>query len=117
MKKTNSSHKCPCCDSLMEETLTNFTVVKDSIVYVVRKVPALECTHCGHISFQQDVSKQLERFASGRIIPMRPAITAWEYSYNDPIIEVPDVPIPKGTQNTFVASPVSSGYPFFLESS
>ena len=98
---------CSCCNMAMEETVTNFSIVKRSTVFVVRKVPTLECPRCGHLSYRQDVAKKLERFASGRVQLLRPAIQTWQYEYNDPIVEVSGIPV--GTKNILVASPVSTG--------
>ena len=94
----------------MEETLTNFTVVKESVVYVVRKVPTLECPQCGSVSFRQDVAKKLEKLTSGRSLPVRPSITAWTYDFGDPILEASQILPSQGTHKislcTFVSSKV-----------
>lgn len=94
-KKRNPT--CSCCSADLEETTTVFTLVKATAAYVVKDVPALVCPQCGHTTFTEDVAKKLERYVSGRVIPRRPALTAWLYSYEDAPIELPKIETPTAT--------------------
>ncbi len=89
---------CNICGNLMIDAFTNFTVLRDGAVYVVENVPCLECPICEHISFIQDVASKLERYCSGRILPIK-MIRTWAYRWGTPIIEIPEWDNKTSTEN------------------
>jgi len=96
---TQESPKCFCCGRQMDESKTNFTVVKPTHVYVVRDVPCLECSFCGYTSFSQETARALERLTSGRSVPHK-RLTAWVYQWGVPTEQIPDSStIQRGTIN------------------
>lgn len=101
---------CNHCGKLMVDAFTTFTVLKDDAVYVVEDVPCLECPLCGHESFTQDIAKELEKYCSGRAIPLR-AARAWVYKWGTTIIEIPRSESETSTENTpLPLSIVGTGY-------
>ena len=87
---------CQCCGDTLVETLITFDAVRKDTVYVVKNVPALTCERCGRSILAQDVTKRIERFVSGRVIPTR-KLSAWAFDWTEPVIEVVREPI-KGTE-------------------
>lgn len=104
-------NKCSICSSGTELTEATFTVAKPDIVYVVRDVPALECTQCGHVSYDQEVVKRLERLTSGRVISARQILTAYVYGFDDAIQEIPVTPAVTQTENSTILPPIGSAVP------
>ena len=109
-----SMGQCPLCSGKYEPTTTTFTLTKPTAVYVVKDVPAVECQHCGHIAFEQDVAKRLERFTSGRIGSARQLLTAWVYQFEDPGYEIPKAAELARTENIILLPPASSPRPELL---
>jgi YgiT-type zinc finger domain-containing protein len=93
--------KCNFCGIDMSASSTNFSVVKWKEVYVVNNVPCWECPICGHISFEQEITKRLERFTSGRIVAFTHC-RAWCFDWADDIIEI-------GRERPASSSAVSTG--------
>lgn len=91
--------KCSCCGNEMFSTITTFTVVKRKDVYVVENVPCYECTVCGHISFEQETTKRLERITSGEIVYFSHC-RAWCFDWSDKIIEVNGDNLPSSLSDT-----------------
>lgn len=102
--------KCNHCGSSMDESTTTFTVVREHGVYVVKNVPCLECPVCEDVSFSSEVAKKLERYTSGRAIPVR-AIKSWVFNWGEPIVEIPKTESPSATVNTQLALTVSGTSP------
>lgn len=102
---------CRCCESPMEESDTTFTVVKDEAVYIVKNVPCLKCTLCEEAIFTDDTADKLARYASGRVSPMRPRMTAYVYKWADPLMEI--LPHSPQAEGKYVLSvePASTGLP------
>ncbi|MBI4338602.1 MAG: hypothetical protein HY680_01470 [Chloroflexi bacterium] len=83
----------------MEAGQSTFTVVKSNTVYVVTNVPSYVCPDCGHTAFNQETTKRLESFASGRMLPLKAPIRAWVYDWFDPSAEIPKNPVPTQITN------------------
>ena len=79
---------CNHCGSVMEESKTTFTVVRDNDVYVVKSVPCIECPVCEHVSFTQSTSKELDRYVSGGVIPAKQS-RARIFNWDEPVVEIP----------------------------
>jgi len=80
----------------MIDSTTTFTVVRNHQVYVTEKVPCLECSVCGHISFSQDTAKRLEEYSSGKVIPFNTSYRAFVFKWNDPVIKVEKTVLTEG---------------------
>ncbi len=89
---TEKGIKCFCCGRQMDESKTNFTVVKTTHVHVVRDVPCLECSFCGYTSFSQETARELERLTTGRLVPHK-RLTAWVYEWGAPTEQISDIAI------------------------
>jgi YgiT-type zinc finger domain-containing protein len=87
---------CNHCGNVMEESKTTFTVVRDNDVYVVKRVPCIACQVCGHVSFTQSTSKELDRYVSGRVIPPKQS-NAWIFNWGEIVAEIPQKKATKTT--------------------
>lgn len=87
---------CRCCDEVMEETQTTFTVVKPNAVYVVHNVPCLKCSTCGETVFTQETVTKLEHLASGRFNAQK-IMNAWIYDWDVATSEVSRAGIPNSS--------------------
>lgn len=99
MRTSVGRQTCLYCGQEMQESQTTFTAVGADAVYVVRDVPCLKCPTCDYTLFGQDVSKRLERYASGRVIPHHAPLKAWVYVWGDPVIFISEDTVASGTKN------------------
>ena len=90
--------RCIHCGCEMVESTTTFTVVRNRVVYVTENVPCLECPICGHISFNQDVSKRLEKYSSGQVVA-NDFYRSFVFRWNAPMIEI----MPSSTKTDLIA--------------
>lgn len=84
---------CSLCGNKMVDDYTAFTVLKENAVYVTEDVPCLKCTVCEHVVFTQKVAKKLERYSSGRTVPMM-TYRSWVFRWGEPIVEIPKLVYP-----------------------
>lgn len=54
-------NKCFFCKGELEEKTTTFMVELDNCIIIIKNVPSKVCKQCGEISYNNEVSKQLER--------------------------------------------------------
>jgi len=93
---------CVCCGQEMIDDFTTFNVIKGGAVYITEDVPCWRCPVCEHVTFTQDVAKQLEKYSSGRSLPGK-SYKAWVYKWGDPIIEIPLIASPSSSQDIIFA--------------
>jgi YgiT-type zinc finger domain-containing protein len=102
---------CPVCGNVMVASITSFTVMRDGAIYVTEEVPCLQCPVCEHIAFTQEVARKLERYSSGRTLPMSTYRTSvFKYKYGAVIIEVP-VSVPSNRTNDWIQIPGTVAVP------
>ena len=96
---------CPVCGNVMVASLTSFTVMRDGAIYVTEEVPCLQCPVCEHIAFTQEVARKLERYSSGRTLPMATYRTSvFKYKYGTLAIEIP-VSVPRFDERILTSVP------------
>lgn len=62
---------CFMCKGALEDRTTTFMVDLGNCIVIVKNVPSQVCRQCGEVSYNNDVTKQLEDIVSA----MRSAIT------------------------------------------
>lgn len=108
--------ECSCCGSPLQEGRTNFTVVRQSSVHVVKDVPCLICSFCEGVTFTQETAEILDELMSGRYAPDR-VLNAWVYDWQRPRQRVLVPMLPVGTRAWDVGfPPVTSGQPILVGS-
>ncbi|MBI2170646.1 MAG: type II toxin-antitoxin system MqsA family antitoxin [Chloroflexi bacterium] len=82
MTSVEDQQRCPMCGAGLEQTATDFLAQVKGRVFVVNEVPALECPHCGHVDFSQEVARTLELIVAGGAAPSR-RTEALVYSWSE----------------------------------
>lgn len=62
---------CLMCKGELENKNTTFMVELDNCIIIIKNVPSQVCTQCGEVSYNDEVSKQLEKLVNS----VRNAIT------------------------------------------
>lgn len=92
---------CVYCGNVMDKTTTTFTVVKKGMLYTVEDVPCFECSVCEHITFEQQVAKELEGYSSGKFYPNRYRM-AFCFKWGEPMVVMPTKPLEVSLENRYV---------------
>jgi YgiT-type zinc finger domain-containing protein len=85
----------------MEGASTTFTVAKNGMLYVMEDVPCFECSVCEHITFEQQVAKELERCSSGKFYPQRYRM-AFVFKWGEPMVVMPTKPLEVSLENRYL---------------
>ena len=55
---------CFMCKGILEEKKTTFMVELDNCIIIIKNVPSLVCKQCGEVTYNNEVSKQLEKIVN-----------------------------------------------------
>ena len=55
---------CFMCKGTTEDRLTNFIADLGNCIIIVKGVPSQVCTHCGEVSYSNDVAEQLQKIVN-----------------------------------------------------
>ncbi|MEK7354190.1 MAG: YgiT-type zinc finger protein [Chloroflexota bacterium] len=103
--------KCVVCGNPMVNSTTTFTAMREGGVYVTEEVPCLKCSVCEHVTFTQEVARQLERYSSGRRLPVA-TYRAWVFRWGVPIVEIPKITFPSSiNERVEIETPGTIGVP------
>ncbi len=92
---------CAHCGNVMNKTTTAFTIAKSGVLYMVEDVPCLECSLCEHITFEQQIAKELENYCSGKFYPNRYRQTL-VFKWGEPMLKMPTEPFEVSTENKYI---------------
>ena len=71
---------CFMCKGSMQNGTSNFTADMSKCIVIVKNVPSQICSQCGEVSYNDEISKQLEKIVHSLTKPIRTEIAIVSYT-------------------------------------
>jgi len=68
------------CKGSMQDGISNFTADMGKCIVIVKNVPSQICSQCGEVSFNDEISRQLENIVISLTKPIRTEIAVVSYT-------------------------------------
>ena len=71
---------CFMCKGKLQDGFSNFTADMGKCIVIVKNVPSQICSQCGEVSFNDEISRQLENIVISLTKPIRTEIAVVSYT-------------------------------------